>query len=145
MKSLHRFFAFGLMVSMALSSCAGKRRIPGEVAMLKTMAEWNEFIESASRKNALIFKHSTSCPISAKALQEFQDFTQNSPLAKELEIAMVRVIEERPISQEIASRVGVKHASPQILYLVKGEVKWHASHFSITKGSIESAIKQPTD
>jgi bacillithiol system protein YtxJ len=138
----YRLLAGVLAVIAVSSSCAGNRKGLGEVVMLTTMAELNEFLEETSKKSALIFKHSTNCPISARAYQEFQDFTRNSPLAKEVELALVRVIEERPISQEIARQSGVKHASPQILLMVQGKVAWQTSHYAITRSSIEEAIRQ---
>ena len=53
----------------------------------------------------LLFKHSTACPVSAHAFGEFERWLASD--APKPRVAMVRVIEERPISREIASRLGV--------------------------------------
>ena len=44
---------------------------------------------------------------------------------------------ERPLSQLIAARTGVRHESPQIIILRNGAVVWSASHGDITAGAIQ--------
>lgn len=54
--------------------------------------------------------------------------------------AIVRVIEERPISLALADRVGVKHESPQALLIKDGQALWHDSHRAITTDALISAV-----
>lgn len=86
----------------------------------------------------LLFKHSTQCPVSARAHEEF---LRHAPRAHQrgVALALVRVIEERPLSLEIARRTGIEHASPQALLLRGGEVLWHASHRRVTAEALEAA------
>lgn len=86
----------------------------------------------------LILKHSTQCPISAAAYQAFQRFAANHPRAAEYRV--VKVIEQRPLSNEIARRLGVRHQSPQALLVHRGTVRWHASHWDITEQSLAAAL-----
>jgi bacillithiol system protein YtxJ len=85
----------------------------------------------------LIFKHSTQCSISAQAYEEFSDFAEG---AHDLLCGTVLVIENRKLSNVIAERFGVRHESPQALLIKEGRVVWHASHWSITSGSLSDAL-----
>jgi len=85
----------------------------------------------------LIFKHSTQCSISAQAYEEFTDFVEGF---RDLLCGTVLVIENRKLSNMIAERFGVRHESPQALLIKEGRVVWHASHWSITSGSLSDAL-----
>lgn len=85
----------------------------------------------------LIFKHSTQCPISAMAHAELEQFAAK---ATGLRIGLVRVIEERPVSQGIERDLGVQHESPQAIFLKDGKPVWHDSHRKITVAALEQAL-----
>lgn len=106
------------------------------IVALQSMAE----LERALRGPApvLIFKHSTACPISAAAYQAFQRFVAAHPAGARY--YLVKVIEQRALSGEIARRLGVPHASPQALLWHRGGVRWHASHWAITEQSLAAAL-----
>ncbi|MDQ0206165.1 bacillithiol system redox-active protein YtxJ [Alkalicoccobacillus murimartini] len=111
-----------------------------ELQELTTEQEWKELHESAtSEKPVLLFKHSTSCPISADAYKQFQAFIETEK-GQQLTTAFVKVIESRPVSNQIAEDLAVVHKSPQIFLLQNGEVKWTESHWNITQESIEKAL-----
>jgi len=84
----------------------------------------------------LLFKHSTRCPISAQAFSEYRAFVSAHP---EVCHGWIDVLADQPLSEEVAARTQVPHASPQALWLVDGRVAWHASHFSITQRALEQA------
>jgi bacillithiol system protein YtxJ len=94
-------------------------------------------LDGSKTDPVLIFKHSTQCPISAEAYQEFTDFAEG---AQGLICATVLVIENRKLSDAIAERFGVRHESPQALFILNGRVVWHASHWSITSASLRDAL-----
>lgn len=77
---------------------------------------------------ALIYKHSTRCPVSASAMQEMQRLLRERPDAP---VWLVDVIVQRRLSAEVAERTGVPHESPQAILLVDGEVVYDASHFAV--------------
>ncbi|MDT7541512.1 MAG: hypothetical protein QOE33_1416 [Acidobacteriota bacterium] len=95
------------------------------------------FARSASRP-VVLFKHSTTCPISAHAHR------QMSQLDRERvgEVALVVVQTARTVSDEIARRTGVGHESPQAFVLRDGKAVWNASHFDITVEAVESAVTE---
>lgn len=82
----------------------------------------------------LLFKHSNTCPISARAYEQYQRYLEEYP---EINGYFLTVQESRPLSNAIAERYAIKHESPQIFYISNGEVKWHAQHLEITKEAIE--------
>lgn len=106
-----------------------------DVANLHSIAELDQFLDQSGKR--LLFKHSTICPISTTAYEQFQSYlsTVDTPAA------VILVREDRPVSNEVAERFDIKHESPQIFLFEDGKVKWHTSHWKITKESIAEAIK----
>lgn len=102
---------------------------------LHSTEELDQFVAEGGKR--LLFKHSTTCPISAAAYGEFQSFLQE----QEVPSAVIFVIEDRPVSNAVAERFAIKHESPQIFLLEEGQVKWHTSHWKITKDAIADAMK----
>jgi len=88
----------------------------------------------------LVFKHSNTCPISARAWQRFQEFTAHAP--KNLALRMITVQESRAVSNEFAARTGVHHESPQAVLLVGGNAVWDDSHGRITAETLTEALRQ---
>ncbi|GAB6876153.1 bacillithiol system redox-active protein YtxJ [Thermaerobacter litoralis] len=111
------------------------------IVPLQSMAE----LETALRGPApvMIFKHSTACPISAAAHGAFRRFVAAHPAGARY--FLVKVIEQRALSGEIARRLGVPHASPQVLLWHRGAVRWHASHGAITEQSLGRALASLRD
>ncbi len=77
-----------------------------------------------------IFKHSTTCPISAAAADVVRRHSWQAPLY------WVNVIEQRPLSNRVAERYGVRHESPQLLKISNGVAEAAWSHFDITADAI---------
>lgn len=86
---------------------------------------------------AIIFKHSTSCGISAQAHDETERFLAENP---DHAIHKVDVIESRKVSDYIEAKTGVRHASPQLLVLRGGDVVWHVSHAGVTAEAIATSL-----
>jgi bacillithiol system protein YtxJ len=97
-----------------------------------------QLLERSKTDPVLIFKHSTQCGISMQAYEEFADFVES---AANVVCAAVHVVENRPLSNAISKRFGVRHESPQALLIKDGNVVWHASHWSITSESLRNALR----
>ncbi|WP_410513811.1 bacillithiol system redox-active protein YtxJ [Paenibacillus sp. BR2-3] len=106
------------------------------IKQLHTTDDLQQFMEQPGKH--LLLKHSTTCPISAKAHDEFQEFLKDTDTSA----AIVHVIEDRPLSLQIAEDFGIKHESPQIFLLEDGEVRWNTSHWKITQAAIQEAVNQ---
>ncbi len=88
-------------------------------------------------ERAVLFKHSTSCPISAHALSEMKSFHRENP---QVPLFVLHVVEERGLSDSVSERTGIRHESPQLLLLEQGSVRWHASHFDVTSQMLRERI-----
>jgi bacillithiol system protein YtxJ len=102
---------------------------------LHSIEELDAFLSAPGKR--LLFKHSTICPISSTAYEEFQSFLNS----REVPAAVILVREDRPVSNEVAERFAIKHESPQIFLLEEQTVKWHTSHWKITKEAIAQAME----
>ena len=78
---------------------------------------------------AILYKHSSRCPVSSEALREVRRFQAHGG---HVDLYVVDVIADRAVSQYLAARSGVVHHSPQVLILRRGVCTWHASHHRIT-------------
>ena len=94
--------------------------------------ELEQLFARSHREPVLLFKHSTTCPISAAAYQQM--------LGVEREASLVVVQKARDLSREIETRTGVRHESPQALILRDGAVVWSASHWNITADAVTRAL-----
>jgi bacillithiol system protein YtxJ len=112
--------------------------VKNEIKELLTVEDWQQCMENSYEAPQLLLKHSTACPISAEAFKEFQIYTQQAK--RRLQFALVKVIESRPVSNEIATEMHVKHESPQVLLIRDQEVLWHTSHWNITFEKLEQEI-----
>ncbi len=100
--------------------------------------ELGEILEESFQRKIILFKHSTTCPISARAWREVQNFIQESQA--EVLVVMIKVIESRPVSNQVAEELGVKHQSPQALLLSHRQVLWDVSHQTVTQANISKAL-----
>lgn len=101
------------------------------IQQLMTVEQWDDALKRSSDKPLLIFKHSTSCSVSAGAHEELMHYIEDAATAP-VDFAIVHVIEERPVSNAIAEQLGIKHASPQAILVKDGQPVWDTSHWHIT-------------
>lgn len=105
--------------------------------MIKRIDNLDEFLGRSRDKEILLFKHSNACPISAQARTELESFAGNESRA---EVYMLTVQERRDLSAEIAEKLGVRHETPQLLFVRDGKVGHALNHFEITKRRIEKTL-----
>lgn len=94
-------------------------------------------LEKSQAEPVLLFKHSTQCSRSAAVIEGFDAFEQANP---SVTCGLILVIEYRDVSDDIEDRFGIRHESPQAILISKGQPVWHASHWKITKESLEAAL-----
>lgn len=105
---------------------------------LTTIEQLKEILAHSDEKPVLLFKHSTRCSISSMALSRFQkEWDQDN---KEIELYYLDLLNYRAISNEITELTGVVHQSPQAILVSNNEVKYSASHSSISANDIQNAI-----
>ncbi|MDF1699891.1 MAG: bacillithiol system redox-active protein YtxJ [Planctomycetota bacterium] len=89
--------------------------------------------EALAAERCLLFKHSPRCGISVSAYKEVEAFLAGHP---EVPARWLDVRPQRAFSDDITERTGVRHASPQVLWIVGGDVVWHGSHFDIDRATL---------
>ena len=84
----------------------------------------------------VVFKHSSTCPISAAAHQEVEAY-----LTKHNITIYKLVVQEQPaLKLDIAQHFLIKHESPQVIIIHDGKVKKVLNHRNITRVAIEDVI-----
>jgi bacillithiol system protein YtxJ len=106
-------------------------------ARLRTAAELDA---AFAAERYLLFKHSTRCPISAEAFDEYQRW---SAAHSDAATGWIDVIQDRSLSSAVAERTGIRHESPQAILLARGQPRWNTSHGGITAESLDRAVTQP--
>ncbi len=100
---------------------------------LNTTQKLEQLINESGEKPVVLFKHSTTCPISAGVYQEISK--------ADADINLVIVQKARNVSSAIAAKTGVRHESPQAIVLKNGKVIYQASHYDVTARDIEKILK----
>jgi bacillithiol system protein YtxJ len=90
--------------------------------------------EDSHRGPVVLFKHSSSCGISAHILEELRTV--------EASIHVVVVQKHREISNAIEQRTGHRHQSPQAFVIKDGKAVYHASHYGIDVDTISRLLQE---
>ncbi|MDB5051804.1 MAG: ral stress protein [Fibrobacteres bacterium] len=93
---------------------------------LATVGSTHEAVAASEKVPVFIFKHSTQCGVSSRAIREFEAFLGSE--APGFGYYQVNVIESRAASDELENLALVRHESPQVLLMWGSECVWHASH-----------------
>ena len=97
-------------------------------------------VQESHEHPVLIFKHSTTCPISAAAKAKVERQWPDASLPADATIYYLDLLKHRPISGQIASELDVEHQSPQLLLVQDGQVRYHASHMGIRLSEAGAAL-----
>lgn len=95
--------------------------------------ELDALIEKSSEQPVILFKHSTTCPISAGVYKEISN--------ADADINLIVVQHARDVSAAVAEKTGIRHESPQAIVLKNGAVVYHASHYDVTAQEVEASSK----
>ena len=90
------------------------------------------FIKSES---VVLFKHSERCSVSRMAKRGFEAEYDGAAT-----VYLVNVIDERPISNQIALLTQITHQSPQVLVIKSGKCVYHASHDHINADEVKKQL-----
>ena len=82
---------------------------------------------------AVIYKHSPVCGSSDMAIRQVEAFARACP---SIPVYLVDVIRNRAVSDQVAQRLGVGHASPQVIVVRQGKPAWNASHWQVTADAL---------
>ena len=100
---------------------------------IESIEALDKVFAASSDSPVLIFKHSTTCPISTSVFTAVREFSGI--------INLITVQTSRNLSNEVAARTAVKHESPQAIVIKDGKAVYSASHFDVSVADIERSIK----
>ena len=104
---------------------------------LNHIDQLNEIIAESKDKPGAIFKHSTRCSISRMALKQFEN---EFDFPEKVTPYFLDLIAFREISNDIASRFGVQHQSPQLILIKNGKAVYNTSHSDIDAGELKTKV-----
>lgn len=93
--------------------------------------------QESEKQPVLIFKHSTTCSISAMALSRMERNWNEQIGVKPYYLDLLA---NRPISAKIERDFGVEHESPQVLLIRNGACVYDASHMGISFAGVQQAV-----
>lgn len=102
--------------------------------ILTDVSMLDEIDEKSFEKPVLIFKHSTRCSISSMVLNKFE---RNYHDLDNFEIYFLDLIANREVSNEIESRYGIIHQSPQAILIKEGKAIYDQSHTGINYDAVD--------
>ncbi len=106
---------------------------------LTSIEDLNQMLDDSAKHPVLLFKHSLTCPISARAFRQLKSHLEEPNHS--VEYNLITVQNARAVSSEAETRLGIRHETPQAILILDGKPVWHTSHFSITAEAIEEAIR----
>jgi bacillithiol system protein YtxJ len=98
---------------------------------LTSLSDLDACLTESEQRPLFIFKHSTACPISSEAYRQVAAYV-TAAAPEDPPVYLVKVIEDRPVSNQIADNLAVPHKSPQIILVQARAASWSASHYGIT-------------
>ena len=112
---------------------------------LSDIESLNRFLARSNDAPIVIFKHSDTCGISARAYGEMQELVERKANSVERQlqnvpVGIVAVQAARDVSNEIETRTGIEHESPQVFVMMNGRVVWSASHRGVNAEAVERAM-----
>lgn len=102
---------------------------------LHTATELDDAIAKSHERPIVLFKHSASCPFSARA----QEHVAN--VKHDLDVYGIVVQYCPELKALIAEKTGVEHKSPQAIIVDKGEAVWSGWRSEITEEKLLSTAK----
>ncbi|MEI9918894.1 MAG: bacillithiol system redox-active protein YtxJ [Bacteroidota bacterium] len=106
---------------------------------LKSAEQVQDIIKESETSPVLVFKHSTTCSISAMALHRLERKSIDA------RVYYLDLRAHRDVSNLIASTFDVEHESPQVLIIDKGKAVYHRSHSEISPVDIQDFLNSVTN
>lgn len=97
--------------------------------ILNNSSQIDSIIELSHEKPQIIFKHSTSCSISAISKSRLDN---SKGLLDNADVYYLDLLSHRSVSNDVAEKLGVYHESPQVIVINSGEVSYDESHLDIS-------------
>ena len=106
--------------------------MPTSFSPVTSITALDRLLDRSRQQPVVLFKHDTTCSISAAAYQELAQLPDD--------ITLVDGAEQNDLAQHIAARTGIAHQSPQVIVFDDGKPIWSASLHDITATRVEQAV-----
>lgn len=107
---------------------------------LTTLGQLDRIDDLSKEKPVLIFKHSTTCPISKGALGRLEKgWTSDDDVQHPA--YYLDLWAHRDVSDAVEAHYGIRHESPQVLVIRNGECSYNTSHRKITYEDTVAALE----
>lgn len=126
----------GRAVASSAARTSPAARYNGRVATFQpidALGGFDTLLAASVSSPVILFKHSQTCGISHMARASLAEGALPAVIHE------VVVQRQRALSDAIATRLGVRHESPQVLVLAGGAVVWHTSHAGVTAARVGAA------
>lgn len=111
--------------------------------IITSKEQLKQVIEQSHHKPLWLYKHSSHCGSSKVAHVALNKFLTYLPqLSSRFSFAIIRVVEEKGLSDEAAQLLNTPHMSPQILLVSKRKVVWNSSHQQINSRQLSRLAHQ---
>ena len=104
---------------------------------ITNLTSLDDFVAQLDGAPGVLFKHSNSCGVSARAYAEMSKLPHP--------VALVVVQQARTVSDEIEKRWQIGHETPQVLVVKNGALLWNASHFRVKAVDVEAALNEANE
>ena len=101
---------------------------------IDSINDFDAILKQSDSETVVVFKHSSTCDLSATAKDEMANV--------KLPVFELVVQTARPLSNHIEAHFGIRHESPQVILISRGESIYDASHRAVTADSIHAAAAQ---
>ncbi len=107
---------------------------------IKSKEQIDNLINNSDTSPVIFFKHSLTCPISARAYDKVSEALKQEVLSGNF-VYMLIVQDQRDLSDYVVDKTGIMHESPQLIFIKNKQVVYHASHAEIDFDEIEKILK----
>ncbi|MCY7349474.1 MAG: bacillithiol system redox-active protein YtxJ [Cytophagaceae bacterium] len=107
--------------------------------LLTDVAQLDTLRAESFDQPVLIYKHSTTCSISATTLNRLERNWKTDEMGG-VKAYHLDLLRHRALSRAVADYFGVQHESPQVLLIRNGECVYDASHFAIAYPAVKAGI-----
>ena len=116
-----------------MSNPEGAAKQSGEqIVPVADQEDLERLFAASAEQPVVLFKHEYGCPISTHAYWEIA----NAPY----EISLIDVARQKALSMDVATRLNVRHESPQVIVVRDGQAVYDASHWDISKDDVTRAM-----
>jgi len=103
---------------------------------IHSLDDFRDVLEKSNSEIIAVFKHSSTCDLSAAAKTEMENIT--------LPVYELTVQTARPLSNHIEDHFGIRHESPQVILIYQGKSIFNASHRNVQADRIHQAAHSLT-